>query len=183
MQLEKLAQVVASAQQAPVSQELKDAYIYAYLKGITTMDTVESAELDRGLTRAELAKMMVVVAQNLGKEKKVDTSVSYADTASVTGDLADYIQQAYQMQIMGIDADGNPLENFNPHGEVSRAEFATVLSRVLFGDQYNQGTEDYYSKHLEVLKNKGILQQDNPHIKELRGWVMLMLMRAEQLQN
>lgn len=165
------------------SQEQKDAYIYAYLKGITTQDTIESAELDRGLTRAELAKMMVVFAKDLGKEKKVDTSASYADTTSVTGDLADYIQQAYQMQIMGIDADGNPLENFNPHGEVSRAEFATVLSRVLFGDQYNQGTEDYYSKHLEVLKNKGILQQDNPHIKELRGWVMLMLMRAEQLQN
>jgi hypothetical protein len=39
---------------------------------------------------------------------------------------------------MGIDANGNPIKNFNPHGEVTRAEFATVLSRILYGSEYNQ---------------------------------------------
>jgi hypothetical protein len=33
---------------------------------------------------------------------------------------------------MGINADGTPLKEFNPNGLVSRAEFATVFSRVLF---------------------------------------------------
>jgi len=41
---------------------LKDAYIYAFLKGITTQATIEEAELDRGVTRAEMAKMMVMFA-------------------------------------------------------------------------------------------------------------------------
>jgi hypothetical protein len=31
------------------------------------------------------------------------------------------------------------MENFNPDKTVTRAEFATVLSRVLFGNKYNQG--------------------------------------------
>jgi hypothetical protein len=39
---------------------------------------------------------------------------------------------------MGIHADGKPLNKFNPRGKVSRAEFATVLSRVLYGSVNNQ---------------------------------------------
>jgi hypothetical protein len=34
-------------------------------KGITTMDTVEKARLDQPLTRAELAKMMVVYMEKV----------------------------------------------------------------------------------------------------------------------
>jgi hypothetical protein len=58
--------------------------------------------------------------------------------------LTGYIQLAYQYQIMGIQADGKPLNKFNPRGKVSRAEFATVLSRVLFGSKYNQDGANYY---------------------------------------
>ena len=80
---------------------------------------------------------------------------------------------------MGIDAKGNAIAHFNPQGEVSRAEFATVLSRVLFGDKYNQAGADFASKHLEALKSAGILKSTQSDLKELRGWVMLMLQRAE----
>jgi hypothetical protein len=62
----------------------------------------------------------------------------YSDVDSSLGDLADFIVKAYQYQIMGINADGSALESFNPNGLVSRAEFATVFSRVLFGSKYNQ---------------------------------------------
>jgi hypothetical protein len=30
------------------------------------------------------------------------------------------------------------LAKFNPKGQVTRAEYATVFSRVLFGDKYNK---------------------------------------------
>ncbi|MBR6908056.1 hypothetical protein IKN40_06305 [bacterium] len=33
---------------------------------------------------------------------------------------------------MGIDGSGNALNEFNPNGLVTRAEYATVFSRVLF---------------------------------------------------
>ncbi len=177
--LEQLEKALASAENSNVDQELKDAYIYAFLKGITTQATIDDAQLDRGVTRAEMAKMMVIFATKvLWKEKVKTGTVQYADVDSSLGDLADYIQLACQLQIMGIDANGNPIKNFNPHGEVTRAEFATVLSRILYGSEHNQEWADFYSKHLEALKEASILKNTTPTMKELRGWVMLMLMRT-----
>jgi putative hemolysin len=92
--------------------------------------------------------------------------------------LADFIVKAYQYQIMGINADGSALENFNPNWLVTRAEFATVFSRVLYWDKYNQAEWNYYEKHLSALKGAGILSNDAPTIQEVRGWVMLMMYRS-----
>ena len=69
---------------------------------------------------------------------------------------------------MGIHADGKPLNNFNPNGKVSRAEFATVLSRVLFGNIYNQDGAKYYERHIEALATAKILKNTDPKIQELR---------------
>lgn len=130
--VEALAQALASVQKSSVAQELKNAYTYAYLRGITTQPSIEKAELNRGLTRAEMAKMMSVFATKVLDKKVVKTdTVQYADV-KMDGDLPGFIQLAYQLQIMGIDAQGNALPSFNPNAEVSRAEFATVLSRVLW---------------------------------------------------
>lgn len=160
--------------------ELTQAYERAYQQGITTQNTIEKAQLDRAMTRAEMAKMMVVFAVKvLGKKLVLTGAANYSDVDTKLGDLEGYIQLAYQLQIMGIDAKGNAITHFNPQGEVSRAEFATVLSRILFGDKYNQAGADFASKHLEALKTAKILKDTNPMMKELRGWVMLMLMRAE----
>ncbi|HPK28116.1 MAG TPA: DUF5011 domain-containing protein [Candidatus Absconditabacterales bacterium] len=177
--LKQLETAMKSAKDSDVDQELKDAYVYAFLNGITTQATIEKAELDRGITRAEMAKMMAVFATKISDKERVKTGiVKYADVDSSLGDLADYILLAYQLQIMGIDANGNPIENFNPHAEVTRAEFATVLSRILYGNKYNQQGSDFYSKHLQALKNASILKNTTPTMKELRGWVMLMLYRS-----
>jgi hypothetical protein len=67
------------------------------------------------------------------KKSPIKTDLpGYKDVDESLGDLADYIVKAYQYQIMGIDADGNALEYFNPNGLVTRAEYATVFSRVLY---------------------------------------------------
>ncbi len=102
----------------------------------------------------------------------------YKDVDESLGDLADYIVEAYQYQIMGINADGSALENFNPNGLVTRAEYATVFSRVLYWSANNQKDGPYYEKHLAALKEAGILSNDNPTIEEVRGWVMLMMYRS-----
>lgn len=54
---------------------------------------------------------------------------------------------------MGINHDGTALSHFEPHKLVTRAEFATVFSRVLYGNKYNQAGEDWAKGHLEALKN------------------------------
>jgi hypothetical protein len=54
-----------------------------------------------------------------------------------------------------------------------------VLSRTLYGDIYNNWVP-FYSKHLNALKLNGIITNTNPEIRELRGYVMIMLMRAAE---
>jgi len=166
---------------AKFGQEQIDAYKWALGNGITTMKTVESARLDEPLTRAELAKMMVVYIQKvLEKDPIVTGDVAYPDVDESLGDLYGYIKLAYQYQIMWINADGTPIEFFNPYGIVTRWEYATVFSRVLFGDKFNKDGEDFYSKHLEALKAAWILTNTIPTIHEMRGWVMLMMYRSSQ---
>ena len=167
---------------AKFGQEQIDAYKWALENGITTMKTVEEARLDQPLTRAELAKMMVVyIAKIIEKQPVLTGDVNYQDVkAEELGDLAGYIQLAYQYQIMWINADGTPIDFFNPNGIVSRWEYATVFSRVLFGSLFNKEWEDFYTNHLKALEAAGILSNTEPTIQEMRGWVMLMMYRSTQ---
>ena len=80
---------------------------------------------------------------------------------------------------MGINANGTQLRYFNPEGQVSRAEFATVFSRVLYGDTYNVRGDNYREKHIQALYDAKILNNPDPTIQELRGWILLMLYRSQ----
>ena len=144
------------------------------------MRTIQEARLDQPLTRAELAKIMSVYAMKEYHLKPLITgAVNYKDVNADLGDLADYIQIAYQLQIMGINADGTPMQAFEPHKLVSRAEFATVLSRVIWGNKHNIAGDDRYSAHLQVLKKYEIITSDVPANRwELRGRALLMLHRT-----
>lgn len=122
--------------------------------------------------------MSVYVTKVLGKQPVLTGVAQYPDVDSKMGDLADYIQLAYQLQIMGIHHDGTSLPYFEPNKFVTRAEFATVFSRVLYGAKYNQDGEGWANGHLNALKEAGILKNITPNMLELRGRVLLMLQRS-----
>lgn len=167
-------------QYSQFASEQNDAYLWACQQNITTMRTIQEARLDQPLTRAELAKIMSVYAMKEYHLKPLITgAANYKDVNTDLGDLADYIQIAYQLQIMGINADGTPMQAFEPHKLVSRAEFATVLSRVIWGNKHNIAGDDRYSAHLQALKKYEIITSDVPaNWWELRGRALLMLHRA-----
>ena len=169
-----------SIQDSQFASEQNDAYLWACQHNITTMRTIQEARLDQPLTRAELAKIMSVYAMKEYHLKPLITgAVNYKDVNADLGDLADYIQLAYQLQIMGINADGTPIQAFEPHKLVSRAEFATVLSRVIWGNKHNISGDDRYSAHLQALKKYEIITSDVPaNWWELRGRALLMLHRT-----
>lgn len=163
------------------SSELNKAYLWACENGLTAASTIFKANMSKQLTRWELAKMMTLyMTKVLWKQPPLIGAVEYLDVDTDLGDLRDYIQMAYQFQIMGVKKDGTALENFHPYRSVTRAEFATVFSRVLYWDKYNQTGETWASWHLEALRNAGILKDTSSTLKELRGRVMLMLMRSVQ---
>jgi hypothetical protein len=77
------------------------------------------------------------------------------------------------------------VKNFNPNKIVSRAEFWTVLSRLLWWDTYDELDTDhhlYFTKHLKALQENGFMKDiDNPlWRKEIRKRVWLVLNRIEQ---
>ncbi|MDR2540664.1 MAG: S-layer homology domain-containing protein [Candidatus Peribacteria bacterium] len=63
------------------------------------------------------------------------------------GDLTDWMKTSCQLGIMGIGTN-----TFNPNGEMTRAEFGTVLSRAIWGTTYNTNQGEYYTSHLQQLK-------------------------------
>lgn len=166
---------------SPYSQELTDAYSYAYGVKITTVPKIERANLNGVLIRSHLAKMMSEYAiKVLGKTPDTSRSCIFKDMSKQTEEFQKYAKLACQLGLMGLKTDGTPADTFNPEDQVNRAIFGTTLSRALFGGTYNGG-QNRYAKHLEALKTNAVMNFiDKPFNREIRGYVMLMMMRADQ---
>jgi hypothetical protein len=98
-----------------------------------------------------------------------------------------FIKTSCQLDIMGQKSDGTtPDKIFNPKDPVTRAQFGTMLSRLIYGDTYNiyEGEEELYEryeKHLKALNADDIMKKiENPWMLEERGRVMLMFYRIIQ---
>lgn len=166
------------------SEEENQAYLRACEKWIIIADNIMKANMNRNLTRAELAKMMSVYSEQLlGRSRVISGSANYPDVNDNLGDLAYYIQEWYKLQIMWIHANGSALSKFSPSSLVTRWEFGTVFSRVLYGNGNNINSSKYYEKHLQALKNAGILENTNPKLKETRWWVIIMLYRSQKVEK
>jgi len=136
--------------------------------------------------RKHLAKMMVNFKKNVlwdvFDDNIVDSCFKYDDLDNVSDELKWYIYMVCNMWIMWIDSVSNlPQDDFIPDGVVSRAEFATVLSRVLWWSKYDVSQWIRYTKHLWALKKEWYIKYidwDWPISKEIRKYVWLMLQRV-----
>ena len=167
---------VATLGAASYSDELQGAYDYALTNGITTQSSIDTANMYGSLLRSHMAKMMVNYAKEV-KGLTADTSLAcnFTDVANQTDEMKGYIKEACQMGLMG-----QGITAFNPNGIVTRAQFGTVLSRILYGTA-NDGGDPYYTNHLAALKDAGIMNNiSNPNAPEVRGYVMLMMQRSAE---
>ena len=129
---------------ADYSSEEKAAYTWAYNNWITTMSTIDKADMKWNVTRIALAKMISNYAVKTLK-KKWDTTKKCVFT-DVTSDLDKqydkWVTNACQLWLMG-----QWITKFRPYDPVTRAEFWTILSRLLYWDKYNWWNP-YYQNHL-----------------------------------
>lgn len=80
-----------------------------------------------------MAKMMVNYAiKELGKYPDTSLACEFDDIADQSSELKNYIKRACQLGLMG-----QGITSFDPNGEVTRAQFGTVLSRALYGSGYD----------------------------------------------
>jgi len=156
------------------STEFEQAYEFAYKNWITTMDTIEKADMEGWVTRIAMAKMLSQYAINVLWQKPANIVVpNFSDIPKELDDEYDYwVTLAYQLWIMWINIPDN---KFRPFDLVTRAEFATALSRML----YKLADWDlYYVTHMAKLKEEWIITNDHPEMTEVRWYVMIMLKRS-----
>ena len=152
--------------------EFNNAYEFAHRAWITTTNSIENANMWGKLTRIAMAKMLSNYAINiLGKKPANKVVPKFSDVSDkLNEDYGWAVDLAYQLWIMWVWID-----NFRPNDAVTRAEFATALSRMLYG---TSDWTPYYSTHLNKLYIEWIITNSDPKIKELRWYVMIMLMRS-----
>ena len=166
---------IKSTEQQVYSEEFQQAYKFAYENWITSKPTIQEAEIDWKITRIAMAKMLSQYAINVLWMKPDGTRVKKFNDVSnkLNTDYGNSVTLAYQLWIMWINM---PKNRFRPYDEVTRAEFWTALSRMIY--KIADWLDEYYSTHLSKLKQEKIITNDDPNIKELRWYVMIMLMRT-----
>ena len=162
------------------STEQNQAYQFAKSKWITTQSNIQNANIDWKLTRIHMAKMLSNYAINvLWQSPDISKwTVRFADVSSKLDKQYDnWVTLAYQLWIMWINMQDN---KFRPNAYVTRAEFATALSRMIYGIEDGKWKIKYYVPHMAKLYNEWIITNTNSSMKEKRWYVMLMLMRSAQ---
>ena len=156
------------------TREMNNAYEFAYDNWITTMSNINQANMDWNLNRIAMAKMLSQYAINiLNKNPDTSKNCTFADvTNTLDTQYNNWVTLACQLWIMWIN-----IQKFRPNDIVTRAEFGTALSRLLYGTA--DWGNNYYSTHLKMLKNNWIISNTNPNLQEKRWYVMLMLMRSK----
>jgi hypothetical protein len=145
------------------------------------MNSIDNADMDWILTRIVMAKMLSQYAINvLWIEPDNTRNNQFADvSAKLDAQYNSGVTLAYQLWIMWINM---PKNRFRPNDLVTRAEFATALSRMLYhtSDWEYKQTNKYYVHHFEKLKEENIMTVLDPKMKEVRWYVMLMLKRSAE---
>ena len=149
------------------------AYVRSLNNSITTQESVREANLEWKITREEMAKMISNYAINILWKAPDTTKSCYFLDSNINPNLVQYVTKSCQLWLMG-----QWVTSFRPKDNVTRAEFWTVLSRALWWS-LNEWWVTYYQNHLKALKSEWIMNNiSSPMDKEIRWYVMLMLMRS-----
>ena len=177
--------VECSISKSPYSFEINNAYLWSCGLGITTMPTIQSANIEGNLLRMHLAKMIstyIIQKKNISIDN--DRVCNFVDMKHESQEMQYFANLACKLGIMGVQPDGKANQYFYPNATVTRAQFGTVLSRVLRGSTYTSPVNrPYYENHLLALKTFKIMNQisDPEHRIETRGNILLMLMRSNNI--
>ena len=169
------------------NMEVMLAYMWARNKWI--IDTTrKDSDPDGYVPRWDMAEMVVKFTENvLGWEiPPIPAHCTWwdADSAWKSKEAKMYAEKSCALWVMWIR-----MQDFLPNKILDRAEFGTILSRLLWWSTYDvvdaTETKPYYTRHLAALNRGWIMRQiDNPLArKELRKWAWLMLMRSSSLMR
>lgn len=165
--------------------DLMNVYLWALDNWITTWKSLEEALPDGYITRWEMAKLVVdFVVDVLWREvpSEIPSQCTRWDEKEwESEEMGEYARKSCALWLMGIY-----MKNFKSKKLLDRAEFGTIVSRILWWEKFNipHATMEnkYYVKHLNEVKKKNLITKiDNPQqIKELRKWIWMVLKKIQK---
>lgn len=165
--------------------DLMSVYLWALDNWITTWKSLEEALPDGYIERWEMAKLVVDFVENvLWKEapSEIPSQCTRWDEKEWwSSEIWLYAKKSCALWLMGIY-----MKNFKPNKLLDRAEFGTIVSRILWWEKFNipNATNDnkYYVKHLNEVKKENLITKiENPQqIKELRKWIWMVLKKIKK---
>lgn len=167
-------------------EDLDAFFAYMWAHDMWIIDTSwKDSDPDGYVTRWAMAEMVVkfteiILWREIPKEIPAKCRWWDASWEWKTEQTKVYAEKACALGVMWIR-----MQNFMPNKILDRAEFGTILSRLLWWDKYDvvdaTATKLYYTRHLDALNREKIMTQiENPESrKELRKWAWLMLMRVK----
>lgn len=179
------APVCMENSESTYAQEVIDAFQRAYWVNITSLCPFEDAYIPRREI-AKLMSMFTIEILGIYPDTQKAWCDAYNDIDGLSSEMQFFAKTACQLNLMWLHEDGSTAkENFDPNSIITRAEFWTILSRLIYGNRYNvyegEGdTYERYEKHLNALNSDGIMTKiQNPVMQEQRSRILLMLYRSE----
>lgn len=155
------------------TQEQHEAYQWAYQNKITTQSNIQSANLNWKITRQALSKMIVNYLENVAGVKWSQLNFcTFTDEGKITNDLKYYTKKVCAYKIMWTNK-----STFKPTQPVSRAQLWTVLSRILWGNEYDSEGKWYYVYHLNALKQKWVMGNIKDPKDYVTRWDVLIMLK------
>lgn len=113
------------------------------------------------INRIELAKSVVFFAKEvLELEPNIEKPCIFLDIKNENKNNQLIIEQACQLNLMWVQQNGiTSAEIFRPQDTVTRNEFITTLSRLLFGEKNNliESSGEFYKDHTLALEKVDLL--------------------------
>ena len=156
------------------TQEQLEAYRWAYQYGITTQPTIEKANLNGKITKQAFSKMIINYLENVVWIQTDSANLcSFTDEDKITSDLKIYTRKICAYNIMWFNG-----SDFKPTQPVNRAQLWTVISRILWWNEFDNTWKWYYIYHLNALKHNGIMNNiKNPVESYAKRWEVLIMLK------
>ena len=165
-----------SIENSKYDNEQTQAYKYLCEKWLIDWTPINDQDLLIRINRYEAAEILSKYAiEVMWKTLNENNECNFDDYKIEYSTYNKSVENACKLWIMWVW-----IKTFNWRWILTRAEFWTILSRMLRGDKYNMPWDNWRTNHLNALKNSWIITNTDPNIIELKWWVYLMLYRNKE---
>ena len=171
------------------SKESFNVHQWAYKKWLTQYANAAEARMEDDLNRSEMAKISSLFAteflDKVPDESKQYFCSQYSDMWKLDNEMKFFVTQSCELWYMWYESNWvDTLKRFRPYTSLTLAEVSTLVSRMVWWNEYSLDWKDWYKWHLYAVYEHELIDNiSNPNRKVTRQEAYTMLYRLEKLMN